>query len=161
WRKLPRSSRFAATALAAVESRWWRRAEPFLLQKGTYLQIGLDGGDQAQSKMRVLPVAEGAAAALRSIVGRFPAWVGPQRTQPTEVIHVQMLLLPPQRHDVGRRRLRLPDLIAPLRFLRSPSVPLIVFPDLFEKGAGHTKLTPNGSGEQAVERVLFVDGQVL
>jgi hypothetical protein len=55
-----------------VESGWRTRAEPFLLQVGTHLQIGLDGFDQPQPKMWVLAVAKDAATAFSGIVGWFP-----------------------------------------------------------------------------------------
>jgi hypothetical protein len=52
-----------------MESGWLGRAEPFLLEVGTHLQIGLEGPDQPQAKVWVVAMAERAPAAFSGIVG--------------------------------------------------------------------------------------------
>ena len=114
--------------------------------------------------MRVLAVAEGAPAAFGSIVGGFPPWVVQECTQPAEMVHVQMLLLPAQRSELSCFGISLPDLVSPLGFIRSPSLPQVVFPDrepFLKERARHAKLTPDRPVQQAGECLTFADGQVL
>ena len=86
-----------AAALAVVESHWQRRAEPFLLQIGTHLEIGVDGFDQPQPKVWVLAAAKDAATAFGGIVGWFPVRIPQEGAEPHEVIGIQVLLLATQR----------------------------------------------------------------
>jgi hypothetical protein len=82
-----------STALAVVESCWWWRAEPLLLQIGTDLQIGLDGADQTKPKVRVLAMTEDSPSPFCRIVGWFPRRIVQECAQPTEMVCVEMLLL--------------------------------------------------------------------
>jgi hypothetical protein len=77
-----------------MDSDWRREAEPLLLERGAHLEVRLDRPDQAQAKVRMLAMAEGPTAAFRRVVGAFPVGVVQERTQPAEMVDVQMLLLP-------------------------------------------------------------------
>ena len=139
-----RNSSLAAASLTMVESGWRTRAEPFLLQIGAHLQIGLDGLDQPQPKVRVLAVAKEAPAAFSGIVGGFPGWIPQEGTEPDEVVGIQVLLLATQRRDLRRFGIRMPDLVPPLGFLRRLSVAQVVCPDrkpVFQERASHPQFT--------------------
>jgi hypothetical protein len=77
----------------------------------------------------MLAMAERAPAPFSRIVGRFPRWIVQECTQPTEMLHVQMVLLPAQWRDFGCLSIGPPDLVAPLGFLRGLSVTQLVLPD--------------------------------
>ena len=79
--------------------------------------------------MWVLSMSERTPPSLSSIVGGFPRRVVQERTQPTEVVLVQVLLLAPQRSDGGCLGVSLPDFVAALGFLWDLSVPAVIVPD--------------------------------
>ena len=153
-----------STTLAVVESCWWWRAESLLLQIGTDLQIGFDRADQTQPKVRALAMTEEAPAPFCRIVGWFLDWVVQECARPTEVVCVEMLLLPAERSESRRGSVCAPDLVPLLRFLRRPSVSQVVFPDcepFLQEGARHAQLIANRSGQQTGELLLFLGSQVL
>ena len=153
-----------ATTLTIMKSCWWRRAEPLFVDVGAHLQVGLDGPNEAEPKVRVLAMTKGAPSTFRSVVGRFPSWVVEERTESAEMVHVQMSLLATERRDLGCLTISLPGRVAPLRFIWTSASSLIVFPDGepgFQKGARHTKLTSDRTRHQFAELLPFVGGQVL
>ena len=92
-------------------------------------------------------MTEAPPATFSSIVGGFPRWVVQECTQPTEMVYVQMLLLPAQRSDLRCLSVGPLDLIPELRFSWSSPLPQVVFPDgepFFKERASHAKLTPDG-----------------
>jgi hypothetical protein len=87
-----------------------------------------------------------------------------ERTQPKEMVHVQMSLLPAQRSDFRCLTVCLPDLVPLLGLLRGLSVPQVVFPDrkpLFQEPPSHSKLTTNRPSQESRESMTLLGGQIL
>src|SRR5207249_6227927 len=97
-------------------------------------------------------MAKGAPAAFRGIVGGFPRGVVEERTQPAEMVEIEMLLLPAQRSDLCCLGISPPDLVALLRFRWSSPLPQVVLPDgepLFKERARHTQFIADGPVQQS------------
>jgi hypothetical protein len=90
-------------------------------------------------------MAEGASTALSGIVGGLPRGILEERAQSSEMFPIQMLLLPAERREGGRRGVVMPGLVALLGVSRAPPPPVIILPDgelCFRNRTGYLEGSP-------------------
>ena len=111
----------------------------------------------------MLAMAECASSSLGRVVCRLPRRIVEKRTQSREMIGIQVLLLPTERHQCGRSSVVIPGLVPRLGVSRSTPLSVIVLPDgepYFQEGAGYVEHRSHRTGQQLSKRVLFFSSQM-